>query len=122
MRRTARRNRIRVERFMKAARDALLGAAASLLGLLLVALPVRADDADVMAIQGDVSRQLFGSGTGVIVGIIDSGVRSTPPALTGNDSQGHPRLVAAANFASDGDASGDDISFEGHGTAMASAI
>ena len=74
--------------------------------LYWIALPVRADDADVLAIQGDVSRQLFGNGTGVIVGIIDTGVRATHPALAGNDSQGHPRLVAAANFASDGDATG----------------
>ncbi len=76
---------------------------------------------DVLAIQGNISRQLFGSGTGVIIGIVDSGVASTHPALAGNDSQGHPRLVAAQNFVADGDTSAADISTDGHGTAMASA-
>ncbi|HTQ38987.1 MAG TPA: S8 family serine peptidase [Pirellulales bacterium] len=90
-------------------------AAASLAVALLESPSALADDADVLAIQGDVSRQELGSGAGVIVGIVDSGVKSTHPALSG-------RQVAAQDFVGDGDTSADDISTEGHGTAMASAI
>ncbi len=100
---------------------ALLAAAIVPLVTLFIIAPACADDADVLAIQGNVSRQLFGPGTGVIIGIVDSGVASTHPALAGNDSQGHPRLVAAQNFVADGDTSAADISTDGHGTAMASA-
>lgn len=107
---------------MKASFYALLAAGVSLLAVLLGILPAQADDADVLAIQGNVSRQLFGSGTGVIVGIVDSGVASSHPALSGLDSQGRPRLVAAQDFVGDGDTTANDISSDGHGTAMASAI
>lgn len=107
---------------MKASFYALLAAGVSLLAMLLGILPAQADDADVLAIQGNVSRQLFGSGTGVVVGIVDSGVASSHPALAGNDSQGNPRLVAAANFVNDGDTSATDNSVEGHGTLVTSAI
>jgi hypothetical protein len=107
---------------MKAVLFALLATGLSLSATLLTIPSAQADDADVLAIQGNVSRQLFGSGTGVIVGIIDSGVNSAHPALTGNDSLGRPRLVAAEDFVGDGDTSANDISSDGHGTAMASAV
>jgi hypothetical protein len=80
-----------------------------------------ADDSDVLAIHGDVSRSLFGSGTGVVIGFVDGGIDSTHPALAGNDSLGHVRLFSAANFAT-GEPTTDDISASpGHGTPVASA-
>jgi hypothetical protein len=80
-----------------------------------------AEDSDVLAIHGDVSRSLFGGGTGVVIGFVDSGIDSTHPALAGNDSLGHPRLFSAANFVI-GEPTTDDISASpGHGTPVASA-
>lgn len=68
---------------------------------------------------GDVSRQLLGDGTGVIVGLVDSGVDSSHPFLSGNDSQGQPREVARANFVTtEPSNTGDDV--VGHGTSVAS--
>ncbi|HZZ29501.1 MAG TPA: S8 family serine peptidase [Pirellulales bacterium] len=107
---------------MKVVHIVLLAGMALLAAVLLSPSPSDADDADVLAIHGDISRQEFGSGTGVIVGIVDSGVASTHPVLAGNTSLGHPRLLAAANFVGDGDTSATDNSVEGHGTLMASAI
>src|SRR5262245_51341885 len=54
--------------------------------------------AGVPAIHGDVSATLFGRGTGVIIGVVDSGVESANPVLAGNDSLGEPRLVAQQNL------------------------
>jgi hypothetical protein len=85
--------------------------------LLLCALtaPAWALDGSVPAIHGDISRTLLGDGTGVIVGIVDSGVDDTHPALAGLDSLGDPRMLAEANFVPSEPAStGDD--FYGHGT------
>jgi len=80
-----------------------------------------ADDSDVLAIHGDVSRSLFGGGTGVVIGFVDSGIDSTHPALAGTDSLGHVRLFSAANFVT-GEPTTDDISTSpGHGTPVASA-
>jgi len=77
-------------------------------------------DGSVPAIHGDVSRALLGDGTGVIVGIVDSGVDKLHPALAGFDSIGNPRLVAEANFVpSESTNTGDDVN--GHGTLVASA-
>src|SRR5262245_61626295 len=79
-----------------------------------------ADDSDVLAIHGDVSRSLFGSGTGVVIGFVDSGIDSTHPALAGSDSLGHVRLFSAANFVTE-EPTTDDISpSPGHGTPVAS--
>ncbi|MEN1681296.1 MAG: S8 family peptidase [Planctomycetota bacterium] len=75
----------------------------------------------VPAINGDTSRTQLGDGTGVIVGILDSGVDDTHPALTGNDSQGNPRLVAEGNFVPTEPANtGDDV--HGHGTWVSSVV
>jgi subtilisin family serine protease len=52
----------------------------------------------VPAVHGDVSRALLGDGTGVIIGMVDSGVDKLHPAFAGNDSQGNPRLVAEHNY------------------------
>ncbi len=77
-------------------------------------------DDSVPGVYGDVSRQLLGDGTGVIIGIVDSGVDDTHPAFAGNDSQGNSRLVAEANFVPTEPANtGDDV--VGHGTWVASA-
>lgn len=103
---------------MKVAFYALVAPVAVLLALSSAS----ADDADVLAIQGNVSRQLLGSGTGVIVGIIDSGVKSSHPTLVGTDSLGQPRLVAAQDFVGDGNPTADDTSFDGHGTGLIGAI
>jgi hypothetical protein len=72
----------------------------------------------VPAIGADLSQILLGDGTGVIVGIIDSGVDDTHPGLAGLDSLGFPRLVAESNFVTTEPLNtGDDIF--GHGTAVA---
>lgn len=63
----------------------------------------------VPGIHGDLSRVLLGDGTGVVVGIVDSGVDDTHPALTG-------RMDAESNFA--GGAGPDDVF--GHGTWVSS--
>lgn len=84
--------------------------------LLCAAFPFSACalDGSVPAIGGNVSRTLLGDGTGVVIGIIDSGVDDLHPALSGNDSLGNPRLVARANYAS-------GTTIHGHGTWVASA-
>ncbi len=90
-------------------------------GCLLAPTTVSALDLSVPAIHGDISRLVLGDGTGVIVGVVDSGVDDTHPALAGFDSQGLPRLVAEANFvASEPGNTGDDV--HGHGTWIASVI
>jgi hypothetical protein len=76
-------------------------------------------DGAIPAIHGDVSRSLLGDGTGVVVGVIDSGVDDLHPALAGLDSQGNPRMVAEANFVPGEVSTGDDV--HGHGTWVASA-
>ena len=75
----------------------------------------------VPAVGGDLSRTLLGDGTGVIVGVIDSGVDDTHPALTGLDSLGQPRMLAEQNFVGTEPANtGEDV--HGHGTWVASVI
>ena len=72
----------------------------------------------IARIRGDQSRTLLGDGTGVTVGIIDSGVDATHPLLTGNDSLGNSRLVAEGNFVTtEAGQSPDDV--HGHGTGVA---
>lgn len=73
----------------------------------------------VPAVHGDISRSLLGDGTGAIIGIIDSGVDDTHPALAGLDSLGQPRMVAEANFVTTEPVNtGDDVF--GHGTWVSS--
>jgi hypothetical protein len=97
-------------------------ASVSLMIVALAALsagPGYALDKSVPAIHGDVSRNLLGDGTGVIIGIVDSGIDATHPALAGNDSLGNPRLVAQQNFvSSEPGNTGDDVF--GHGTWVSS--
>ena len=81
--------------------------------------PARAINLSIPAIHGDVSRTQLGDGTGVIIGIIDSGVDDTHPALTGLDSLGQPRMVAEHNYVTaENWNTGDDVF--GHGTWVAS--
>jgi len=88
--------------------------------VVLSATAARAVHLSVPAIDGDDSRLLLGDGTGVIIGIIDSGVDDTHPTLTGLDSLGNPRMVAEANFVrTEPGNTGDDVA--GHGTAVSSA-
>ena len=61
----------------------------------------------------------MGDGTGIIIGIVDSGVDDTHPALAGFDSLSNPRLVAEHNFVTaEPSNTGDDVF--GHGTWVAS--
>jgi len=93
----------------------------SALALLLgaLAVPAWAINGSIPAIHGDLSRTQLGDGTGIIIGIVDSGVDDTHPALTGLDSLGQPRMVAEANFVSTEPGNfGDDVF--GHGTWVAS--
>lgn len=89
--------------------------------LLFCVVPaVRALNNAVPAINGHLSRSILGDGTGVIIGIIDSGVDDLHPALRGFDSLNNPRMVAEANFVStEPGNTGDDVF--GHGTWVASA-
>ena len=90
----------------------------SALALILCAAAtssVWALDGSVPAIHGDVSRSLLGDGTGVVIGIVDSGVDELHPAFAGADSLGNPRLVAKANYAA------GSLTLHGHGTWVASA-
>ncbi|HEY4232599.1 MAG TPA: S8 family serine peptidase [Lacipirellulaceae bacterium] len=87
--------------------------------LCAAAAPTWAINVSIPGIHGDVSRTLLGNGTGIIVGVIDSGMDDTHPALAGNDSLGNPRLVAEQSFVTtEPDNTGDDIF--GHGTAVGS--
>lgn len=92
---------------------------AALLAFALPAASISALNTSVGYINGDDSMALLGDGTGVIVGVIDSGVDDTHSALTGLDSLGSNRLVAEANFTSE-TSTGDDVF--GHGTWVASVI
>jgi hypothetical protein len=77
-------------------------------------------DGAVPAINGDHSRTVLGNGTGVTIGIVDSGVDDLHPTLAGLDSLGNPRMVAEANFVtSEPGNTGDDV--YGHGTWVAGA-
>jgi subtilisin family serine protease len=78
-------------------------------------------DESVRRIHGDASRTRLGDGTGVIVGVIDSGIDVTHPALAGTDSLGYPRLVAEGNFVRTEPAQSADDVF-GHGTSVAGVI
>jgi hypothetical protein len=72
-------------------------------------------------VGGDASAALLGRGTGVIVGIVDSGVSNSHPFFLGNDSLGQPRMVAQQNFVTtEGFNTGDDVF--GHGTAVAGVL
>ena len=85
--------------------------AADPVGLSALAGSAWAINVSIPAVHGDVFRTLLGDGTGVIVGIVDSGVDDThPAALAGLDSLGQPRMVAEANFVTTEPASsGDDV-------------
>lgn len=87
-----------------------------LLALVLfcsLTVPAWALDGSVPAIHGDVSRVLLGDGTGVVIGIIDSGVDDLHPALVG-------RMDAEKNFVTtEPTNTGNDVA--GHGTWVASA-
>src|SRR5262245_44721637 len=91
---------------------------ALVLAVLLMVPAAKAIDASVPRINGDKARALFGPGTGVVIGVVDSGVDWTHPALAGNDSQGMPRLVASGNFVpTEPNSNGEDLA--GRGTAVA---
>jgi hypothetical protein len=88
---------------------------------ILFASLARAAGLDTQRINGYQAKTLLGDGTGVIVGIVDSGIDKNHPALTGTVSGGLSRLVAEANFVtSEPSNTGDDVF--GHGTAVAGQI
>lgn len=98
----------------------LIAATVGLTSLGLVT-SARALDTSVSYLGADLTQSLLGDGTGVIVGIIDSGIDDAHPGLNGNDSLGRPRLVAEANFVPDEPGNtGDDIA--GHGTAVMGVV
>src|SRR5262245_33342930 len=76
---------------------------------------------DTQRIHGYDAKSLMGDGTGVVVGIVDSGVDVNHPALLGTVTGGLPRLLTQANFVTNEPANfGDDVF--GHGTAVAGQI
>jgi len=98
-----------------------VGRGAVTLFVCALAAPVWALNGSVPGIQGDISRTLLGDGTGVVIGIVDSGVDDTHPALAGLDSLGNARMVAEANFVTTEPANtGDDVF--GHGTWVTSTV
>ncbi|WP_432797365.1 S8 family serine peptidase [Poriferisphaera sp. WC338] len=102
-------------------RQHIMPAVAASASLLLLVSPTTALDRSVDHIRGDLSRGLLGDGTGVTIGIIDSGIDDTHSALSGNNSQGLSRLVAEGNFVpTENSNTGDDVF--GHGTGVASVI
>ena len=89
--------------------------------IFATALCVKAAGLDTQRIGGYDAAALLGHGSGVIVGIVDSGIDVNHPALTGTVTGGQPRLVAEANFVTSEPANtGDDV--YGHGTAVAGQI
>jgi hypothetical protein len=98
-----------------------VGRCAMALVVCAVAVPAWALSGSVPGIYGDVSRSLLGDGTGVVMGIVDSGVDDLHPALAGLDSLGNPRMVAEANFVTtELFNTGDDVA--GHGTWVTSTV
>lgn len=78
-------------------------------------------DRSVARVGGDLTRQLLGDGTNVVVAVIDSGIDDTHPALRGNDSLGRPRLLGERNFVpTEPTNTGNDQ--HGHGTGIAGVI
>lgn len=76
---------------------------------------------DVTRIKGTQAKTLLGDGTGIVIGVIDSGVDDLHPALTGNVTGGLPRMIAEANFVTtEPGNTGDDVF--GHGTAVMGVI
>ncbi len=88
---------------------------------ILSASSLSAAGPDVTRIKGTQAKTLLGDGTGIVIGVIDSGVDDTHPALTGNVTGGLPRLKAEANFVTtEPGNTGDDVF--GHGTAVMGVI
>jgi subtilisin family serine protease len=69
------------------------------------------DQRDLSAVRGDTSRGLFGDGSGVRIGILDSGIDANHPAIRGT-------VVAARDFSGTG-STDDDRNGVGHATGIA---
>jgi subtilisin family serine protease len=69
---------------------------------------------DVASINGDLSRSLLGTGKGVLVGVIDTGIDDTHPALRGS-------MYTAKDFTASGSTDDADPG-AGHGTGITGLI
>jgi len=69
---------------------------------------------DLTYVSGDASRSLFGTGKGVVVGIVDTGIDVSHPALRGS-------MSAAKDFTKSGNTDDGDR-YVGHGTGIAGLI
>lgn len=69
---------------------------------------------DIASVSGDASRSLLGTGKGVTVGVIDTGIDDSHPALRGS-------MSAAKDFTSSGNTDDGDP-YLGHGTGVAGLI
>ena len=69
---------------------------------------------DIASVNADLSRSLLGTGRGVIVGIVDTGIDDTHPALRGS-------MYAARDFSNSGNTDDGDPNL-GHGTGVAGLI
>jgi subtilisin family serine protease len=84
--------------------------------LLLIAATAQAGviQTDIASVNGDLSRSMLGMGRGVIVGIVDTGIDDTHPALRGS-------VYAAKDFTNSGNTDDGEPSL-GHGTGIAGLI
>jgi len=71
-------------------------------------------ETNMAAVQADQSRSLLGEGKGVLVGIVDTGINDTHPALRGSEA-------AAKDFSGSGNTDDNENSL-GHGTGVAGLI
>jgi subtilisin family serine protease len=69
---------------------------------------------DIASVSGDASRSLLGAGKGVTVGIVDTGIDDSHPALRGS-------MSAAKDFSNSGNTDDGDP-YLGHGTGIAGLI
>ncbi len=69
---------------------------------------------DLIAIRGDQSRTLLGTGRGVTIAVLDGGIDVNHPALRGS-------VIAAQDFSNSG-TTDDDRSDPGHGTGIAALM
>jgi hypothetical protein len=83
----------------------------SLASLLFAPHALAVDQRDLAAVRGDAARSFFGDGSGVRIGILDSGIDANHPAVRGT-------VIGAKDFSGTG-TTNDDTRGVGHATGIA---